>query len=166
MPNNNGTQSALAYTTRCKLFRPDGSPCGFQVTDNPLDAMVVGQPDRRTMKFMQAIMEHTAKRHKDALELAQQLQGFFLGWLMIGNFDAPDPAIQNVKLGFEADMRRRFTPLVSDADIESSLGAMGLTMDDPHREPFRKALQHMRDFYEGKTPQQTTNSAPSHLIHP
>jgi hypothetical protein len=43
---------------------------------------------------------------------------------------------------------------------------MQLTMDDPHREPFQKALRHLRDYYEGKVPQQAVDSVKSLIVAP
>jgi hypothetical protein len=68
---------------------------------------------------------------------------------------------------FTEQLRRHVTPhAVTDDEIEGALAALELTMDDPHREPFRKALTHLRDYYEGNIPQQVLDSAKSLLVTP
>jgi hypothetical protein len=165
MTESNG--SSLTYQTKCRMKKADGTPCNFTLVDHALNVAIVGQPDARIQKFIGELMKHSAKKHPEGFQLAQMLQMFFFGWLIMGQFESPDPALQQTMKKFENDLRRKVTPEpVTDNEIESALAAMELTMDDPHREPFKHALEHLRDYYEGKIPQQTLDSVKPLIVTP
>jgi hypothetical protein len=166
MNEQNG--SGLKFTTTCKLpIDAKGTPCGFPITDHPLNVAIIGQPDARIQNFIGALMKHVSKKHPEAFQLAQLNGQFFFGYLIMSAFDSPDPALEESRKKFEATMRRMITPHpVNDDEIEAATAVMGLTMDDPHRRPFISALQHLRDYYEGKTPQLPADSPAKTLILP
>jgi hypothetical protein len=162
-----GNGNGISRITKCRMKKENGAPCHFYVTADPLNVEIIGQPGEREQKFFQALMEHAAAKHKKAFALAQTLSPFFFAYLVVDMFETQDPALLKTRKEFEQRMRRFATPSpVTDDDIEGALGAMQLTMDDPHREPFRKALQHIRDYYEGTIPQQTIDSVKSLIIAP
>jgi|SRR5208282_2603862 len=167
MESSSGNGTNLTYITKCRMKKQDGTPCGFQLTDAPLNVAIVGQPDARVQRFMEELMKHSAKKHPEAFQLAQMLMQFFFGFLIMDQFESPDPALKQTMARFIEQLRRRVTPhTVTDAEIEGALAAMQLTMEDPHREPFRKALTHLRDYYEGKIPPQAIEDAQSRLVKP
>ena len=157
----------LTYQTKCRMPKGDGTPCGYVVTDSPLNVAIVGQPDARVQRFIEALMKHVAKKHPQAFALAQMRGNFFFGYLITGIFESPDPAIAQMRKHFEEQLRRDIIPhAVTDDEIEGALGAIGLTMQNPDREKIKGALQHLRDYYEGKIPQQTLDSARSLVVTP
>ncbi len=168
MSDTNGSaSSALTYITKCRMQKGDGTPCNFTLTDSPLNVAIVGQPDARIQRFIQELMKHAQKKHPEGFQLASMLMQFYFGWLIMGQYECPDPAIQTTLKNFSDQLRRHVTPhAVTDDEIEGALGAMQLTMDDPHREPFRKALQHLRDYYEGKIPQAALDAEKSLIQTP
>jgi len=162
-----GNGSGLSRITKCRMKKDNGSPCNFYVTADPLNVEIVGQPGEREQKFFGALMEHAQKKHKEAFAVAQTLAPFFFAYLVIDMFDTADPSLVKTKKEWEGRMRRFATPSpVTDDDIEGALGMMQLTMDDPHRETFRKALRHIRDYYEGVIPQQAVDSVKSLIVAP
>jgi hypothetical protein len=165
MSESNG--SALTYITKCRMKKGDGTPCGFSLTDTPLNVQIVGQPDARIQRFLGELIKHSSKKHPEAFQLAQMIMQFFFGYLVMGQFESPDPALRDTMKHFEDQLRRKLTPhAVTDDEIEGALGGMQLTMEDPHRAPFKKALQHLRDYYEGKIPQETLDSVKSLIQTP
>jgi len=165
MSESNG--SALTYITKCRMKKGDGTPCDFELKDHALNVQIIGQPDARIQRFLGELMKHSQKKHAESFALASMLMQFFFGYLVMGQFESPDPALRSTMKRFEDQLRRYVTPhAVTDDEIEGALGQMQLTMDDPHREPFKKALQHLRDYYEGKIPQETLDSVKSLLVTP
>ena len=167
MSESENGNSALKYLTKCHMKKEDGTPCAFNITDSPLNVDIVGQPDAKVQRFIAELMKHSQKKHPESFQLAQMLMSFFFAWLIMGQFETQDPALLATLDKFRGQLRRHVTPYaVTDADIEGALGAMQLTMGDPHREPFQKALRHLRDYYEGKVPQQTIDSVKSLIVAP
>lgn len=157
----------LTYPTKCRMPKEDGTPCGFTVTDAPLNVAIVGQPDARVQRFIETLMKHVSKKHEYAFKLAMDHGQFLFAYLIIGVFESPDPAIAEMKKKFEAQLLRNIVPhAVTDDEIEGALGAIGLTMDNPDREKIKNAMQHLRDYYEGKIPQQSLDSARSLVVTP
>lgn len=164
MNDQNG--SGLKYTTKCKIpIDAKGTPCGFPIIDHPLNVAIVGQPDARIQNFIGALMKHVQKKHPEVFQLAQATGQHFFGYLVMSAFDSPDPALQQSRQLFENAMRRMITPRpVADADIEEAAARIGLTMDDPTRAKVIYAMQHLRDYYEGKIFNQVEAEKP--LIQP
>lgn len=157
----------LSYQTKCRMPKEDGTPCNFTLTDSPLNVAIVGQPDAQVQRFIEELMKHAAKKHKQAFTLAQMRGNFFFGYLITGIFESPDPAIGEMRKHIEAQLLRDIRPhAVTDDEIEGALGAIGLTMENPDREKIKSALQHLRDYYEGNIPQQTLDSARSLVVTP
>lgn len=151
--NGNLNPSKLTYTTRCKMLNKDGQPCGFPIVDHPLNVEIVGQPDAKVQKFIGALMSHLQKRHPEAFQVGTLQAQLFFGYLALSAFDSPDPKLNAMKQNFENTLRRMVTPApVTDDEIEGACAALQMSMDDPHREPFKNALKHLRDYYEGRTP--------------
>jgi len=144
-------ESILSYPTKCRLTDKDGKPCKFTLTDAPLSVEIIGQPDARVQRYIQELMKHAAKKHPEAFQLANLHGQFFMAYLTLGNYDASDPAISQTRKKFEDQLRRYATPhAVTDDEIESALGALQFTLEDPKREAVKFALRHLRDYYEGK----------------
>ena len=159
--------SPLTYITKCRMKKADGTDCNFEIKDHPLNVAIVGQPDARIQNFIGQLMKHAQKKHPEAFQLASMLMQFYFGWLILGQYETPDPGLQETTRKFTDQLRRHVTPhAVTDDEIVSAIAAMQLTMEDPHREPFIKALKHLRDYYEGKIPQQTIESAKSLIQTP
>ena len=157
----------LTYQTKCRMPKEDGTPCTFTLTDSPLNVAIVGQPDARVQRFIEELMKHVAKKHKQAFALAQMRGQFFFGYLVMGIFESPDPAIVEMRKKFEDQLLRDIRPhAVTDDEIEGALGAIGLTMENLDREKIKRALQHLRDYYEGKIPQQTIEDAKTLIVSP
>ena len=144
-------ESILSYPTKCRLLDKDGKPCKFTLVDSPLSVEIIGQPDARVQRYISELMKHAAKKHPEASQLAMLHGQFFMAYLTLGNYEASDPAILQTRKKFEDQLRRYATPhAVTDDEIESALGAMQFTLEDPQREKVKFALQHLRDYYEGK----------------
>jgi hypothetical protein len=145
-------ESILSYPTKCRLPLKDGTPCKFTLTDAPMNIPVIGeQPDSRILRYMEALMKHVAKKHPEAFTLANLHGQMFFGYLTTGNFEVIDPAMIDMRKKFEDTLRRYATPAaVTDQEIESALAAMQFTMEDPQRDKVKFAMQHLRDYYEGK----------------
>lgn len=162
--SGNGT---LTHATKCRLMKADGTPCGFTVTDHPMNVEIIGQPDARAQRFIEALMKHTAKKHPEAFQLAQMHGQFFFAYLTLGLFECPDPALMNTRAKFEQQLRRYVTPhAVTDDEIESALGALKFTMEDPKRDAVKFALRHLRNYYEGTPSNPPSKSSDSLLITP
>lgn len=157
----------LKYPTKCRMMKGDGTPCNFTIIDAPLNVQIIGQPDARIQRFIQGLMEHAAKKHKEAFALAQMRGQFVFAYLIAGLFESRDPAIASTRKQIEDQLRRDIIPhAVTDDEIEGALGAIGLTMEDPNRSKIRGALQHLRDYYEGKIPQQSIENEKSLVTAP
>ena len=168
--------SQLTYTTRCKLFSakkgsngsaPVPSPCGFNVTDSPMNVEIIGQPDARAQRFIGVLMKHLNEKHPEAAQVLNSTVAHFAGWLAITAFDTPDPRFADAKQKVEYGLRRMVCgPEVSDSDIETVLGRLEFSQDDPHLKGVQFELQNLRDYYEGKLPDQQTANRPSPLVKP
>lgn len=141
-------ESILSYPTKCRLAKGDGSPCTFTLTDAPMVAQVIGEPDARIQRYITELMKHSQKKHPEAFQLAQLHGQMFFGYLTLGNFATTDPAMIQMRKKFEDQLRRYATPrAVTDEEIEEAIKAMQFTADN-----VRFALQHVRDYYEGRAP--------------
>lgn len=147
-------ESILTYPTKCRLPLNDGTPCKFTLIDAPMSIPVIGeQPGSRILRYMEALMKHCSKKHPEAFTLANVHGQMFFGYLTTGNFTVIDPAIIEMRKQFENQLRRYATPAaVTDDEIESALGAMQFTMEDPQRDKVKFAMQGLRDYYEGRAP--------------
>jgi hypothetical protein len=159
-------QSQLKYTTTCRI-KLNGLPCGHQIIDHPLNVQIVGQPDARVQDFIGALIKHVEKRHPEAWMQIQSMWQFFLGFLILGQFETQDPAIVSTIHEFGAQLRKmtRFAP-IQDAAIESAAAALGFTMEDPKREPVIAAMKNVRAYYEGTLQKPAQPEAPKTLITP
>jgi hypothetical protein len=159
--------SELTYITKCRLSAKDGTPCKFTATANPMQTAIIGRPDAHLEEFFQALVQHTAKKHPEAFQLAGMHGQLMLAYLIVGNFELRDPAILETRKRYEEQLRRYVTPhAVTDDEIEGALGAIGLTMEDPHRRLVRAALCHLRDYYEGKVSQKALDAEKNLLVTP
>jgi hypothetical protein len=168
MKETNGfnNPAKLTYTTKCKLQK-NGGPCGFPIIDHPMNVEIVGQPDARVQRFIGVLMSHLQKSHKEAWITMQATSQQFFGWLALTAFDSPDPNIQGAQKFVANSLRRMLCgPMVTDGEIESFVGALPLTMEDPNRQHVLNAIRHMRDYYEGNLSQQPAEQKTSSLITP
>jgi hypothetical protein len=150
--------SPLKYTTTCRH-------CGHQILDHPLNVQIVGKPDAHIQSFLAALMKHIEKKHPDAWMQVQGLWQFFLGFLVLGQFETADPAIVQTIQAFGAQLRNmvRFAP-IPDADIVGAVAQLGFTMEDPKREPVIQALKNVRGYYEGTLQKPTEPEAEKPLV--
>ena len=161
------TESKLSYITKCRLLKGDGTPCGFQVTDNPLNVTIIGQSNARVENFVKALMQHAAKKHRQAFDLATMHGQMMFAYLIVGMFECQDPAILEMRKQYEERMRRYATPAaVTDAEIDGALAAMQFTMEDPKRRIVKGAMMHLRDYYEGRISQKALDAEKSMLVTP
>ena len=164
MSNGNGV---LKHITKCRLKRPDGEPCGHQVLDHPLNVQIVGQPDARMHTFMGALMRHVEKRHPDAWSQIQGIWHFFLGFLVMGQYETADPAIIETIQQFGAQLRRivQLAP-VTDAEFEGVLAHVGFTQEDPKRAEMLTALKNLQAYHQGNLQKPPAPQAEKPLIVP
>ena len=165
MNGSNGSAlslSKLTYTTRCRLPKADGTPCGFTLTDHSLE--IIGQPNARTQQYIQELGKHLAKKHPQEFQFGSLTAQKFVEYMIVSAFQTEDPAVQNAKKQTEMLSRRTLGPPITDDQIEQFVGAMSMTLEDPRRADVLMGLKKMRDYYEGTlqpspTPQNIVKSA-------
>jgi hypothetical protein len=164
MPEQNG--SNLKYTTKCRLPKGDGTPCGFPIVDHPLNVQIIGQPDARIQNFLGTLMGHLQKKHPEAWQQINGSTMFFMGYLALLSFETPDPALQTTKTNFERMLRQLVQPPpVTDEEIDKALKSITWSFDEGDvaslfwKEDIRKMLRHMRDYYEGTLPVEALQQA-------
>jgi hypothetical protein len=128
---------------------------------------IVGRPDQHIQSFLAALMKHVQKKHPDAWMQVQGMWQFFLGFLVLGQFETEDPAIVQTVQAFGAQLRNmvRFAP-IPDADIVGAVAQLGFTIEDPKREPVIAAMKNVRAYYEGTLQKPPKPEAEKPLIIP
>ena len=163
------TNGTLKHTTTCRLPKSeeDQTPCGFTITDHPLNVQIIGQADRRLENFVQALMKHLAKKHPETFKSITGMGEYFFGWLALQQFQTPDPAIRQSLTNFAMQLRNmvRLVP-VQDSEIESAAANIGFTMEDIKRGPVIQAMKNIRNYYEGtlQRPAETPPEAQKPLV--
>ena len=152
--------SPLKYVTTCRH-------CAHQIVDHPLNVQIVGRPDQHIQSFLAALMKLVQKKHPDAWMQVQGMWQFFLGFLVLGQFETEDPAIVQTVQAFGAQLRNmvRFAP-IPDADIVGAVAQLGFTIEDPKREPVIAAMKNVRAYYEGTLQKPPKPEAEKPLIIP
>ena len=170
--------SGLKFTTTCKIPIVDSSnpaviprPCGFKVVDHPLNVQIIGQPDMRIQRFLGALMTHLQKAHPEALATLNAQSQFFFGFLTLGMFETPDPALLETKQRFAAFLRQLVSPPpVADVEIMKAAaaieGELAKADDIEQADVIAAALKHLRNYYEGKLPGTPATPAENLVIAP
>lgn len=140
------------FITRCRLKKEDGSACGHVITDYALPLQPPGsQPDPRMVTFIQALMKHLSKRHAKIIETIERDGSFLSAFLAVGMFETEDPALRRAVTSFATYLRNiTRLPSIPDDHFEAMAKEYGLAPEDPKHGVFVRALQNVRDYYEGK----------------
>lgn len=157
--------SALKYTTTCRLPKADGSRCGHQIIDHPLNVQIIGKPDQHIQNFIGALMRHVEKKHPEAWVQIQGTWQFFLGFLIMGQFETADPAIVQAIQMFGVKLRSIVPmPPISDAMIDEAFANIGFTMEDAAREKVIGVARNIRAYYEGTLQKPVEPEGPKPLV--
>lgn len=143
---SNGT---LKHVTTCMLPRPDGSPCGQQFIDSPLNVQIIGQPDQRAQKFVQSLAQHVGKKHPQQWAQISGTVMSLTGFLILMSFDTEDPALLESKGQVAAFLRFISRVEVSDEWLQELVDVLAAEFQEKGSAPIFQAFQKLRDQLSG-----------------
>ncbi len=139
------------YQTICKLPLEDGARCGHVIASNKKGAIELpalgSAPSDRAKNLVQAIIGHMMKKHPAQLaatmmNLAEQ----FIGYQALTFTECQEPGVPAFLNQFAAHLASISIVPVSDESLETIIGRMNFTQEDPRRAEVLAGMKYLRDF--------------------
>lgn len=140
------------YQTVCKIPLEDGARCGHVIVTAPeMKVPEIGSPtDEKVKTFVQAIVAHMMKKHPQFAGTLMNVWEQFLGFSALGFTDSEDPNVPLFMAQYSAYLASISIVTVSDEALETLVGRMDFTMDDPRRAQVVQGMKYLRDFMSRK----------------
>ena len=144
--------SQIKYRTVCKILLEDGARCGHVIVTAPeMKVPEIGSPtDEKVKVFVQAIAGHMMKKHPQLAAMMMNTWEQFLGHQALCFTDSEDPNVPLFMVQYSAYLASVSIVTVSDEALETLVGQMDFTLEDPRRAQVIQGMKYLRDFMSRK----------------
>lgn len=140
--------SQIKHQTICKISLEDGARCGHVIVTAPeMKVPEIGLPtDEKVKAFVQAIAGHMMKKHPQLAAIMMNTWEQFLGHQALCFTDSEDPNVPLFMAQYSAYLASISIVTVSDEALETLVGRMDFTLDDPRRAQVIQAMKYLRSI--------------------